>query len=222
MQPTDIFGEKVNQGDIIIFSEGRHSLTTGVVKSLFWSSTYNKYTGICIARSASGEKLYTTSLPDKHFCKVNPADTSKYDKIIMLCKASNWETQPNRQAPGTKILTSLTRLFRETKNRWVVQEQQRQRNLDEFKRTGQVKDKWGYRSYNRPKEQPSDVIDRIGIDNDIILITFRPTLSKEVEVQIKINQTVVTIPEFISKYNLPPNGVFERINKIISLMKETL
>lgn len=219
----DLQGVEIKQGDVVVIPVDRHSVGLGIAKSLGWSKTYNKYNGIKF--SINFKSTYNTTRTVAASSKdiipvfvVEPKDTSAYQEKIDLCKSERWETQPNRQADGTKVLTFLTYSLNPVKY-WIRAERERQANIKSYNNNPGQRNYYGYR---KPKDSPESLQISSDTSKGTLVFKFTVTASNSIDYTIALNSQPIDLVGVISTFNLPPAGVFTRVSKIVEEMKTAL
>jgi len=218
----DLQGTEIKQGDIVIFPIDRYNVCFAIAKSLAWSKTYDKYNGIkfLINPKSTYISTKTATADSKNVISVvifEPKDPAPYQEKVNLCKEERWETQPNRQADGTKVLAFLTYSLNSAKY-WVRAERERQANLKSHNRNQRP----NYYGYRQPKLSPDILKLSSETSKGVLVLHFSVTANNLIDYTISINNQAVDLVGLISTFNLPPAGVFTRISKITEEMKTAL
>lgn len=219
----DYFGEELKQGDIVVFPDGKDVIRVGVVKSLFWSKTYGKYTGIYVSYYYTAYKTATIknkSLSGRE-CVIHTPNTisQELQDLVDKCKSERWETQPNLRPVGTNILSSLTHHY-SSATMWYRNESYR---LERIKNPYHNPKGGAYNLYNhQPKQSPSPLKIIISAGESKIEFIFEKQNAETIVYRIYISGNPgvqISLPELCVMYNVSPPDVVKRIDRIISAMK---
>lgn len=124
MKYLDVVGNEIMQGQIVAVASAKYETKIGVAKCLGWSSTYNKYNGIFVSTSVSGNKLCGFTVNKTHSTNVVDVRTvdgifiiqtpsletlNKFQHIIDRCIGVPWDREAVKpKADGSKIFHLLT------------------------------------------------------------------------------------------------------------------
>ncbi len=225
---VDIFDKELKQGDIVVLPTSRDTLSYGVVKSLFWSPTYNKYQGIKVEfheRNSTKTKSYHGGpLTDKNnivrALVIHTPDiiSQSLQDLVEKCKGERWETKPMGRADGTNILSSLTSHISSAKS-WFRAEADR---LNRIANPNSYNNRSSYGYYNQPAQLPKAMSFHFDTNGSRINFCFRKNEHNEIVYDIQSKDKYITLVELCRDYNVPPPDVVKRIDKIIAAMKGEL